>query len=194
MYYCVYLFTVSQHVPNSDLLLGPKPGADDKTSKDDECPICLSEFTKKTTLDKCGHSFCTKCIDKAFKLKKQCPLCSMVYGPLTGNQPKGNMYDSYQSTSLPGFKCSGSLVISYRFLNGTQGPDHPNPGKPYQGTSRTAYLPNNQEGKKVLKLLKKAFNQKLTFTIGRSTTTGKDDCVIWNDIHHKTSIYGGSTK
>ena len=144
-------------------------------------------------MDKCGHSFCTDCIDQAFKLKKQCPICSKVYGPLIGNQPKGSMYDSYQSTSLPGFGSSGTTVISYRFPSGIQGPDHPNPGKPYIGTSRTAYLPHNQEGRKVLKLLKKAFDQKLTFTIGRSTTTGRDDCVTWNDIHHKTSMTGGPT-
>ena len=164
-----------------------------KEIKDDECSICLCEFTKKKTLDKCGHSFCTKCIDKAFKTKKQCPICSMVYGPLTGNQPPGNMFDSYRSTSLPGFKSSGAIIISYRFPSGMQGLDHPNPGKPYAGTSRTAYLPDNKEGRKVLRLLKKAFEQKLTFTIGRSTTTGRDDFVTWNDIHHKTSMYGGST-
>ena len=103
------------------------------------------------------------------------------------------MYDSYQTTCLPGYGSCGTIVISYRFPSGTQGPDHPNPGKPYTGTSRTAYLPNNIEGKKVLRHLKKAFEQKLTFTIGRSTTTGRDDCVTWNDIHHKTSMYGGST-
>ena len=117
----------------------------------------------------------------------------MVYGPLFGNQPHGNMFVSYQSTSLPGFKSSGTIVITYRFASGTQGPDHPNPGKPYTGTSRTAYLPDNIEGIKVLKLLRKAFEQKLTFTIGRSTTTGRDDFVTWNDIHHKTSMTGGPT-
>jgi hypothetical protein len=73
--------------------------------------------------------------------------------------------------------------------NGRQGSDHPNPGKRYQGTDQTAYLSNNQEGKKILMLLKKAFEQKLTFRIRPSTTTGKDDCVVWNDIPHKTSIY-----
>ncbi|CAB4041117.1 E3 ubiquitin- ligase DTX3L, partial [Paramuricea clavata] len=178
---------------NTDTDHDSKPGADNKTSKYDECSICLSGFTKKKSLDKCGHSFCTKCIDKAFEVKKQCPICSMVYGPLTGNQPKGNMYDSFQSTSLPGFKSCGTIVISYRFPSGIQCQDHPHPGKPYTGTSRTAYLPDNKEGRKVLKLLQKAFQQKLTFTIGRSTTTGRDDCVTWNDIHHKTSEYGGST-
>ena len=98
------------------------------------------------------------------------------------------MYDSYLSTCLPGFKSCGTIIISYKFPNGIQGPDHPNPGKPYMGTNRTAYLPDNIEGKKVLKLLKKAFEQKLTFTIGRSATTGRDDCIIWN-ISHKTSVW-----
>ena len=172
----------------------PTLGSYGKKSKDDECSICLSEFTKKKTLDKCGHSFCTKCIDRAFKIKKQCPLCFMVYGPLKGNQPKGQMFDSFQSTSLPGFGSCATIVISYRFAGGMQGPDHPNPGKPYAGTSRTAYLPNNDEGRKVLKLLRKAFAQKLTFTIGRSNTTGREDSVIWNDIHHKTAMTGGPTE
>ena len=108
---------------------------------------------------------------------------------MTGNQPKGNMYYSYQSIGLPGFESYGTIVIAYRFPNEIQDPDHPNPNKPYQGTSRTAYLPDNKEGRNVLKLLRKAFDQKLTFTIGRSATTGREDCITWNDIHHKTSKY-----
>ena len=145
-------------------------------------------------MDKCGHSFCKECIDRAFKTKKQCPICLKVYGPLTGNQPDGHMYDSFQSTVLSGYRSCGTIVISYRFASGIQGPDHPNPGRPYTGTSRTAYLPDSKEGRKVLKLLRKAFEQKLTFTIGRSTSTGRDDCVTWNDIHHKTSTFGGPQK
>ena len=65
---------------------------------------------------------------------------------------------------------------------------HPNPGKRYKGTKRVAYLPDNKEGKEIYELLLKAFNAKLTFTIGRSTTTGQEDVVTWNDIHHKTSL------
>ena len=160
---------------------------------DKECPICLCDITNKKILHKCGHAFCTRCIDRAFEISQQCPVCSTVYGPLKGNQPKGTMSFSYQSTSLPGFGSCGTIVISYRFPSGIQGPDHPNPGKPYTGTSRTAYLPDNKEGKKVLRLLEKAFDQKMTFTIGRSVTTGRDDCIIWNDIHHKTSMTRGPT-
>lgn len=72
--------------------------------------------------------------------------------------------------------------------------NHPNPGKPYGSTSRTAYLPNNKEGQEILQLLQRAFNQKLIFTVGQSHTTGAQGVITWNDIHHKTSKTGGPTK
>ena len=38
----------------------------------------------------------------------------------------------------------------------------------------------------VLKLLRKAWERKLTFTIGTSVTTGASNTIVWNEIHHKT--------
>ena len=38
----------------------------------------------------------------------------------------------------------------------------------------------------VLKMLKVAWDRRLTFTIGTSVTTGAADTVVWNEIHHKT--------
>ncbi|CAB4045901.1 probable E3 ubiquitin- ligase DTX3 isoform X2, partial [Paramuricea clavata] len=160
---------------------------------DDKCPICLCDFTDKKTLIKCGHSFCAGCIEEAFKHQKKCPLCSQVYGPSIGNQPPGKMTDSVQSMHLPGFESCGTIVIVYTFDSGVQGENHPNPGQRYTGTQRRAYLPGNKEGRKVLKLLRKAFDQKLTFTIGRSSTTGASNVITWNSIHHKTSVIGGPT-
>ena len=84
------------------------------------------------------------------------------------------------------------IVISYQFPSGVQGPEHSNPGQYYQGTSRTAYLPDNHEGREVLQFLRRAFDARLVFTVGTSNTTGLSNQVIWNDIHHKTSISGGS--
>ena len=72
--------------------------------------------------------------------------------------------------------------------------EHPTPGMYYRGAQRRAYLPDNAEGREVLKLLQKAFAARLMFTIGTSVTTGKSDRVIWNDIHHKTNISGGTDK
>jgi deltex-like protein len=37
-------------------------------------------------------------------------------------------------------------------------------------------------------LLKVAWERRLTFTIGISTTTGEQDTVTWNEIHHKTEF------
>jgi deltex-like protein len=161
---------------------------------DDICSICLREITDKKTLSKCGHSFCAACIDEAFKHQKKCPVCSQVYGPSIGNQPPGEMTDSAQSMRLLGFESCGTIVISYTFDGGVQGKNHPNPGQRYTGTQRRAYLPDNKEGRKVLKLLRKAFDQKLTFTIGRSSTTGANNVITWNGIHHKTSPKGGPTR
>ena len=47
---------------------------------------------------------------------------------------------------------------------------------------------------KVLKLLRIAWERRLTFTIGTSVTTGATNTVVWNEIHHKTessSNYSG---
>lgn len=72
--------------------------------------------------------------------------------------------------------------------SGIQGPEHPNPGRPYYavGFPRVCYLPDTEKGRKVLKLLSIAFERRLVFTVGRSVTTGREDVVTWNEIHHKT--------
>ena len=145
-------------------------------------------------LDKCKHVFCTECIEKCFKHKRVCPVCSTVYDKILGNQPDGTMNVSTRVWRLPGYERAGTIVIEYKFKSGTQGKKHPNPGHPYSGTQRTAYLPDTKEGRKVLGLLRRAFDQRLTFTIGTSVTSGMPNQVTWNDIHHKTNTHGGPTK
>ena len=96
--------------------------------------------------------------------------------------PYGTFTVSKTPQRCDGFNCD-SIVINYSFPNG-QG---------YTGTHRTCYLPNNKEGREVLALLKVAFDRKLTFTVGTSVTTGRKNTVVWNGIHHKTSMFGGPT-
>ena len=67
-------------------------------------------------------------------------------------------------------------------------PDHPKPGDFYKGISRTAFLPDNIEGRKICAMLKVAFERRLVFTIGTSRTTGQEGVITWNDIHHKTDL------
>ena len=92
---------------------------------------------------------------------------------------------------LYNFAGYGTIVIDYSFLSGIQGVEHPNPGQRYEGTHRQAYLPDIREGREVLELLRRAFDARLVFTVGTSTTTGLQNQTTWNDIHHKTTTHGG---
>ncbi|XP_005345151.1 E3 ubiquitin-protein ligase DTX3L [Microtus ochrogaster] len=166
-------------------------GALKVNDNEDFCAICMDTISNKHVLPKCKHEFCSSCITKALSIKPVCPLCQTSYGIQKGNQPKGTMTFSTSRRSLPGYADCGTIVIQYIIESGIQTDEHPNPGKPYFGTQRTAYLPDNQEGRKVLDLLQKAFKNKLIFTVGDSRVSGMSDVVTWNDIHHKTSTFGG---
>ncbi|KAM4626295.1 E3 ubiquitin-protein ligase DTX3L [Discoglossus pictus] len=154
------------------------------------CPICMDKLKNKKILDKCKHVFCTECIQQAMSYKPVCPICNVTYGVIKGTQPDGSMKTTIERIKLPGYKCD-TIQIKYSIPSGTQGVNHPNPGRPFTGTQRTAYLPDNAEGQEILGLLKKAFDQKLIFTVGDSRTTTAKDSVTWNDIHHKTNTSGG---
>jgi deltex-like protein len=154
------------------------------------CPICMDRIKHSKKLN-CGHEFCDDCIQEAFKHAQKCPICEQIFGKLRGNQPAGATMNIQRSRDdLAGSSGAGSLIITYEIPSGFQQANHPNPGRPFKGTRRTAYLPNNMEGQEVCDLLREAFDAGLMFTIGRSNTTGEDNVVIWNDIHHKTSKTG----
>lgn len=160
------------------------------------CVICQMERRKdlvsERVLDKCNHVFCEKCIEGYFVQEKPvCPICNTVYGEVHGTMPPGLMSYFIVEKDLPGHRNEGIIVIDYDIPDGIQTEEHPHPGKPFKGACRTAFLPNSERGQKCHRLLQKAFDRKLTFTVGRSRTTGRDDCVTWNDIHHKTNLQGG---
>ncbi|NXV09887.1 DTX3L ligase, partial [Cettia cetti] len=163
-------------------------------NEEDECPICRDRIKNKETLEKCKHAFCKTCIDRAMTYKQACPVCNTVCGVLTGNQPDGKMSTKTISFSLPGYPDCDTIQIDYVMDGGIQNSSHPNPGQHYGPVHRTAYLPDNEEGREILKLLKRAFTQKLIFTVGQSHTTGQQNVITWNDIHHKTAIRGGPTQ
>ncbi|XP_062354135.1 E3 ubiquitin-protein ligase DTX3L isoform X1 [Cinclus cinclus] len=162
--------------------------------EEDKCPICMDRITNKETLEKCKHAFCKTCIDTAMTYKQACPVCNSVCGVLTGNQPEGTMSVKTIPFSLPGYPNCGTIQIDYAMDGGIQTSSHPNPGQHYGPAHRTAYLPDNKEGQEILQLLRRAFNQKLIFTVGQSHTTGAQSAITWNDIHHKTAKEGGPTQ
>ncbi|XP_034397760.1 E3 ubiquitin-protein ligase DTX3L [Cyclopterus lumpus] len=167
-----------------------------KGPEEDLCPICIEpmETTEKETL-RCKHSFCKSCLKRAFDYKPVCPTCGELYGALTGTQPDGGQMEvNTNASSLPGYEKYGTITICYYIPSGIQKDEHPSPRQPYEGTYRVAYLPDSSEGRRTLALLRRAFDQKLIFTVGQSTTSGRNNMVTWNDIHHKTSTHGGPTR
>ncbi|KAM6959424.1 E3 ubiquitin-protein ligase DTX3L [Aplochiton taeniatus] len=166
-----------------------------QTDPDQICAICMDTIgkTERKTLA-CKHSFCKACLSKAFEYKPVCPVCGALYGALSGTQPAGGtMRSTKEPGALPGYEKVGRIVIHYHIPSGIQTEEHPSPGQRYEGASRMAYLPDSKQGRRVLELLKRAFDQRLIFTIGQSSTTGRSNVVTWNDIHHKTSSHGGPT-
>ncbi|XP_050395211.1 uncharacterized protein LOC130010309 [Patella vulgata] len=169
-------------------------GSDEEEDDIETCAICMDVAYNPKCLSKCGHVFCTDCIETCFKLYKPvCPTCGTTYGILKGDQPTGVMKITKSYRGVEGEENCGCYEINYAFSSGVQDENHPNPGTRYLPTSRTAYLPATTEGKNVCKMLIVAFKRKLIFTVGRSTTTGQENRITWNDIHHKTSMSGGPT-
>ena len=52
--------------------------------------------------------------------------------------------------SLSGYEGHETIKITYDIPDGTQGHNHPNPGRRYAGGTRVAYLPDTPEGREVL--------------------------------------------
>ncbi|XP_012275344.1 protein deltex [Orussus abietinus] len=166
----------------------------------DSCPVCLGSPEPLTVeLSRCRHRLHLACLNAMLSSQQQpmyiqCPVCRLIYGEKRGNQPAGTMNWTRIPRALPGFPNTKTIQITYDIPSGIQGPEHPNPGQAYYavGFPRVCYLPDNDLGSRVLRLLQIAFERRLIFTIGRSVTTGREDVVTWNEIHHKTEL-GPST-
>lgn len=173
------------------------------------------------SLNKCGsgHHFHKDCIKTALQAQSKCPFCNTFYYIPKGTQPPGKMAITLQPFLLPGMQYRlpngqisitntvyilppdynlqnpdmpyGTYMVAYIFPSGIQGQEHPNPGVPYTGTTRRAFIPGTSDGHRVLQKFLRAWDARLLFRIGISLTTGKSNCVIWNGIPHKTNTIGG---
>uniref|UniRef100_A0A0N4ZQ96 E3 ubiquitin-protein ligase n=1 Tax=Parastrongyloides trichosuri TaxID=131310 RepID=A0A0N4ZQ96_PARTI len=168
-----------------------------KLEDDDKCAVCLYNFHESdevaVTLKLCRHIFHKVCIQECFKTNSRCPLCLKIYATKIGPQPPGgNMRTTIVNETVPGFPdANGFIKITYFIPSGLQTSAHIRPGLPYSGVTRVAYLPNNREGNRLLKLLELAFKMRLTFTVSDSYTTGRRNICVWNGIHHKTDKKSG---
>jgi deltex-like protein len=101
--------------------------------------------------------------------------------------PPGTMSWNLIHQSCPGYEGSKTIQIDYHIPSGKKAGTH------FSGTSRTAFIPFTKDGQFLLSMLAEAFRRKLTFKVGTSITTGQSNCVVWQGIHHKTSMHGGPT-
>ncbi|KAJ8376952.1 hypothetical protein SKAU_G00075320 [Synaphobranchus kaupii] len=158
-------------------------------AKVETCPLCMEPFQKKQRLI-CTHAFCAACLEKSVaRVGLQCPVCLKALS-VVGDQPEGEMV-------LKNLKdCFGTdiVCIMYNIPSGIQTEAHPNPGKPFTGIQTEAWIPNRYysydktyQGKEVLKLLQRAFEQKLIFTV--YATDGAADRVVFTDIPHARNFY-----
>ncbi|MFH4975445.1 hypothetical protein AB6A40_002154 [Gnathostoma spinigerum] len=190
------------NIDNFTVPFSPTTVDDNKGELDDVCSICHGNFAEEdggevVKMKKCDHFFHKSCIQLSFtKLQAQCPVCKKWYGAPHGNQPLNSTMQFYlRKGTVPGYDdVKGYYVIKYEIPSGIQTNEHLRPGTLYYGIRRTAYLPDNEKGRKVLQLFRLAFSCRLMFTVGDSITTGMRNVVTWNGIHNKTSLYGGAEK
>jgi len=173
---------------------------------DETCYICNHLLNKQgghdpypglpssvISLLKCQHKFHLNCIKVLLENqgpKNQnllCPDCGELQKDNLGTMPEnGTMAYKVIPKGLPGFEDYHSIQITYNFQNGTQSPKHPTPGQPFYaiGFPKTAFLPDNEQGRTVLSMLEKAFNLGHTFVVNHSGD------IVWGNIPHRTEFSG----
>ncbi|XP_048416880.1 uncharacterized protein si:busm1-163l24.3 isoform X1 [Stegostoma tigrinum] len=135
----------------------------------------------------CGHDLCKECSRIS---ESSCPECHQTTHSIKNeNQCLGSLESALLHISLPGFIRDLTLKITYYIPDGIQRECDPNPGQPFKGGIFQAFLPDNANGRKILRLLREAFTRGLTFKI----VSGPSGLarVTWNDIPHKTKTSGG---
>jgi deltex-like protein len=119
------------------------------------------------------------------------PCFDQSIGEPQGLSPSGSMTISTSAVRCAGFESCDAIVITYSIPSDIQKSYHVNPGQRQHGKQASAYLPNNLEGRDLLKRLKYAFMHGLTFTVGTSMTTNAQNQCTWSSIHHKSQPSGG---
>ncbi|KAL8435515.1 hypothetical protein ACSSS7_002442 [Eimeria intestinalis] len=152
-----------------------------------------SEVVKMRECPHCFHVECIRMyITSSSKGGLYCPTCNVLQLPGIGPSPPGKMIWTITNRSmLSGHPAEGTIIINYIIEGGIQTERHAQPNTPFIGTRREAYLPDCLKGRQLLKLLIQAFVKGHLFTVGQSVTSGRSNVVVWNGIHHKTSVSGG---
>ncbi|XP_075977891.1 deltex E3 ubiquitin ligase [Anticarsia gemmatalis] len=170
------------------------------------CPACMRPLDAPgaraagpepaVALVGCQHLLHLHCLNRQLEALRanqealyiECLVCGRVYGPgpraggSCGEQPAGSMAWALQPAALPQHPpCTSSILVTYNFQSGRQGPQHPVPGAPYYavGFPRHTLLPDTTLGRQVLSALRVAWERGLLFRVCASVTTGREHVVAW---------------
>ncbi|XP_049694070.2 protein deltex isoform X1 [Helicoverpa armigera] len=162
------------------------------------CPACMAPLdacaAPAVALAHCQHLLHLHCLNAqlerqraaAVPLHIECLVCGRSYGraapPPAPAQPRGSMAWALQPAALPQHPhTTSSILVTYNFQSGRQGPQHPEPGAPYYavGFPRHSLLPDTQLGRQVLSALRAAWERGLLFALSTSQTTGREHVVTW---------------
>ncbi|KAK2833140.1 hypothetical protein Q5P01_017029 [Channa striata] len=153
--------------------------------RDPEFSCVCGEKGTSMMRTKCGVTMCSQCLDT---VHGQCRVCHEA--ARTPQGIVGKMNCSRLQLSLPGHNKCNTIKITYCIPDGIQVEGHPSPGKPFQGGTFEAYLPDCDEARKLVPRLEKAFKQGVTFTV---ISKEKGARLSWGSIPHKTSFQGGKS-
>nr|XP_027301318.2 uncharacterized protein LOC101790937 [Anas platyrhynchos] len=175
--------TQEEPEPSTPQKRGPSPGQESSKSPLGWCDAC--QDSSVTCPAPCGHTLCRTCF------AAEQPACCGSSSVAPSCKVPGTFKISSVSQSLPGYYRDLTLQLTYTIPDGVQGVGHPHPGQPYKGGCFIAFLPDNREGQKTAMLLKKAFEQGLTFRI---KSCDGEERVTWGLIPHKTSWHGSKAR
>ena len=179
--------TLRYGAPRQGLMLTSINGCTDmfpsnQLAADEECSICFEKLKGSCNLVKlklCPHVFHQECLREALRFDPKCPVCRKNTTEPQGKMPSGKMtIELDKNLACEGYE-PGTWLIRYSMKAGVQKAYHYNPGVPYPSTVRKAFIPNTKEGRNLLKRVTYAFSRGLTFTVGTSLTSGKDNVIIW---------------
>ncbi|KAJ3229767.1 E3 ubiquitin-protein ligase dtx3l [Chytriomyces hyalinus] len=157
-----------------------------------DCDICTGSFKESEfTRLQCNHSLCNTCFSQISISGTtmagvrqdfiKCPWCKHTQGVEIGDCPNGTMSLTYMKGALHGHQHDSTQTIVIDYIVG-----HPT----HLQTHRRAFLPDNVEGRDVLRRLQIAWDRRLVLRVGTSATSGLSNVLVWN-LHHKTSVHGG---
>lgn len=176
------------------------------------CPVCKkSKISKKglnqyesyerperlkMKLNGCDHLLHLSCFRELQKRPLTtaqnftCPICrKTTSAAVTGSQPENGTLTVNTMTTSSDVKV---IVVEFNFQDGVQTVIHPQPGAPYEarGFPRKAFLPNTEEGREILELLKRAFDRGHLFYVGRFNYAADASSFVveWGPVQLKTSV------